>query len=52
MTYPAAIERQCLKAAKSDGSSKRAHAASVLDRLGLKDIDIGEEKKRGSTEDQ
>jgi hypothetical protein len=33
----AAIERQCLKAVKSDNGSKRAHSVNVLDRLGVKD---------------
>ena len=33
----AAIERQCLKAVKSNSSSKCAHSVNVLDRLGVKD---------------
>lgn len=41
----AAIERQCLKAVKSDSSSKRAHAANVLDRLGVKDEGNKKSKK-------
>ena len=41
----AAIERQCLKAVTSDSSSKRTHAANVLDRLDIKDKGNKKSKK-------